>query len=71
MPLYEFECQSCGIIDEQIVKSDIKEVECSKCKGRALKIISLSAFKLKGDHWSGGGSDPKWDNIKPGDSNFK
>jgi putative FmdB family regulatory protein len=52
MPIYEYECTECGGVIEAVQKfNDEPLVECSKCKGRLKKIISQSAFHLKGGGW--------------------
>ncbi|RKX63181.1 MAG: zinc ribbon domain-containing protein [Tenericutes bacterium] len=56
MPIYEYECESCGSRKEIIVakQSDLahlRKVECDKCKGAMKKIISSSNFQLKGGGW--------------------
>ena len=42
MSLYEYECQKCGNTDEKVypMASFPKTCKCSKCGGRAKKIIS-------------------------------
>jgi putative FmdB family regulatory protein len=71
MPLYEYECTKCHHIEEQIGMNTVKEIKCEECGEIAKRLISLPSFKMNGEHWSGGGTNPKWDNIKPGDSDFK
>lgn len=39
MPLYEFKCEECNKLQEEIVGFDITEIEC-ECGGKALKQIS-------------------------------
>ncbi|MEI8355066.1 MAG: zinc ribbon domain-containing protein [Deltaproteobacteria bacterium] len=52
MPLYEYRCDSCGNQFELRQKfSDKPAVECLKCGGRISKLISQSAFALKGSGW--------------------
>lgn len=41
MPLYEFQCKSCGLIFEELVfHGNLKEVLCPKCLGHAEKVLS-------------------------------
>jgi putative FmdB family regulatory protein len=40
MPVYDFECQSCGNIDERIEPVDRTTVKCSVCGKRSKRIIS-------------------------------
>ncbi|GBE07804.1 MAG TPA: zinc ribbon domain-containing protein [Gammaproteobacteria bacterium] len=53
MPIYEYKCEECGHQLEVIQKfSDDPLTECPKCKKQALKkMISASAFHLKGTGW--------------------
>jgi putative FmdB family regulatory protein len=53
MPIYEYECKSCGHRQEVIQKmSDDPLVECSACHEPQLKkLISAAAFHLKGGGW--------------------
>ncbi len=53
MPIYEYECASCGEQLESIQKiSDPPLTECPACKQPALrKLVSAAAFHLKGSGW--------------------
>jgi putative FmdB family regulatory protein len=52
MPIYEYECSGCGVIEEAFQKmSDAPLKECSKCKGELKKLVSHSSFHLKGSGW--------------------
>ncbi|MFK7873893.1 MAG: FmdB family zinc ribbon protein [Oligoflexales bacterium] len=53
MPIYEFECQACLKISEKIMSSsDPLPSECETCgKGPVRKLVSQSAFILKGGGW--------------------
>lgn len=52
MPIYEYQCRSCGRITEALQKfSDVPLVHCPHCKGSLHKLISHSAFHLKGSGW--------------------
>ena len=70
MPIYEYRCRACGHELELIRKfSDPPLRKCRQCGGRLDKLVSRSAFHLKGDGWfehgygdskkSGGGSGEK------------
>lgn len=54
MPIYEYECRDCGHRFEAIQKiSDAPLTDCPAC-GKASsvnKLISASAFRLKGGGW--------------------
>jgi putative FmdB family regulatory protein len=79
MPLYEYECESCGRRFERIQKfSDPPVTECPHCSGAVRKLLSSPAIQFKGSGFyitdypkSGSGSDSKKtaDSAKPsGDS---
>ncbi len=70
MPLYEYQCADCGCVFERMQKiSDSPPANCDKCHGtRLTKLISQTAFVLKGGGWyndgygskkSGGSADTK------------
>lgn len=52
MPIYEYECDQCGKIEEALQKfSDKPLKKCRHCSGKLHKFISQSAFHLKGSGW--------------------
>jgi putative FmdB family regulatory protein len=53
MPVYEYECESCGGRFEVIQKiSDPVPTSCSLCHaGKVRKVLSPTAFVLKGSGW--------------------
>lgn len=52
MPLYEYECGSCGHRFERIQKfSDPPEKTCPKCGGELHKLVGAPAMKFKGSGW--------------------
>ena len=52
MPIYEYECESCGRVEEIFQKiSDRPLQKCGHCSGRLHKLISQSSFHLKGTGW--------------------
>src|SRR5262245_24974356 len=52
MPLYEYQCDSCGHRFELIQKfSDPPAEKCPKCGGPVHKMVSAPAFQLKGTGW--------------------
>lgn len=73
MPIYEYECGSCGHRLEAIQKmSEPTLKDCPSCGESALKkLISAAGFQLKGSGWyvtdfKGGGKSEKKE--KPGSS---
>ena len=63
MPIYEYECQSCGKLHEIMQRyTDLPLAKCPDCGGPVRKLISSTTFVLKGTGWyktdygkSGGG----------------
>jgi len=53
MPIYEYQCESCGAHLEKLQKvSDPVLKECPECHQPSLKkMISASSFRLKGTGW--------------------
>ncbi len=70
MPIYEYQCQACGGVNEVMQKFDAAAPdECEKChKGPLTKLISKTAFVLKGNGWYvtdfRGGGDKKAAPVK-------
>ncbi len=52
MPMYEYKCDTCGIVFEAMQKfSDAPLTDCTACGGPVQKQISQTAFSLKGGGW--------------------
>jgi putative FmdB family regulatory protein len=53
MPIYEYQCESCGHALEALQKlSDARLVDCPACNKPSLKKqISAAGFRLKGGGW--------------------
>jgi len=52
MPIYEYQCDACGIIFEARQKfSDAPLESCTECSGKVQKMISRTGFALKGGGW--------------------
>ena len=54
MPIYEYRCAACGARFEEFRKmSDPPLDECTECetKGQVSKLVSATAFHLKGGGW--------------------
>jgi putative FmdB family regulatory protein len=52
LPIYEYRCNDCGYEFEAMQKfSDSPISTCSKCSSGVTKLISQSAFHLKGTGW--------------------
>src|SRR5436305_15028125 len=69
MPIYEYECLSCGKRTEVLQKmNDAPLAACPNCGGEVKKLISAPSFQLKGSGWyatdygakkGGGGGEAK------------
>lgn len=52
MPIYEYVCEKCGEQLEVMQKvSDEPLKRCRKCRGKLEKVVSRTAFQLKGSGW--------------------
>lgn len=51
MPIYEYKCQKCGIIEITQRITDKSLGKCPTCKGKVKKLISNTSFQLKGTGW--------------------
>jgi putative FmdB family regulatory protein len=52
MPIYEYQCTECGERLEVIQKFSARPLRtCRVCKGKLEKLISRTAFILKGGGW--------------------
>ena len=52
MPLYEYECESCGRRVERIQRfSDPPLTTCETCSGPLRKLLSSPAIQFKGSGW--------------------
>ncbi len=53
MPIYEYLCEGCGKVNEKLQKvNDPPPRQCDECGSRKLaKLVSRSAFQLKGGGW--------------------
>ena len=60
MPIYEYICNKCKKDFEILQKiTDKPKQRCPHCKGKLEKMMSQSAFHLKGSGWSKSVSQPK------------
>lgn len=52
MPIYEYQCQQCGLrVEKRQSVSDAPLTVCEKCHGKLEKQWSLSGFQFKGAGW--------------------
>ena len=77
MPIYEYDCKQCGTFEvtQRISEAPLKK--CPTCGATVSKLISRSAFHLKGSGWystdygKNGSSSHKSDDGKPASSEIK
>ena len=53
MPIYDFQCSSCGFKDELMRKStDASTIICPQCESESFsKMLSAPSFQLSGSGW--------------------
>ena len=52
MPIYEYQCDSCGQQRELILRhGEVARPTCTTCRKRMRRVISKTAFILKGSGW--------------------
>ena len=52
MPIYEYRCTACHHEFEKIQRVSERAIRtCPECKGKVEKLVSVSAFSLKGGGW--------------------
>jgi putative FmdB family regulatory protein len=52
MPIYEYRCRKCGEVTEALQRMGDRPLrKCPRCSGRLEKIVSRTAFLLKGGGW--------------------
>src|SRR5262245_40476965 len=51
MPIYEYDCPTCGTfeVSQRITEKPLRR--CPTCKGKVTKLISSTSFQLKGSGW--------------------
>ena len=74
MPLYEYECTTCGHRTELLQRHDSAPLEaCPECGGAVRRLLSAPAFQFKGTGWyatdyAGKGKDPSAKTDEGGES---
>lgn len=68
MPIYEYQCEHCGVFEEMQRITDPPLARCPTCKRKVRRLISSTSFHLKGSGWyatdyarSGSGNGAKKD----------
>lgn len=51
MPIYEYQCSKCGVLEvtQRITDDPLKK--CPACQSKVRKLISNTSFQLKGTGW--------------------
>jgi putative FmdB family regulatory protein len=51
MPIYEYKCSKCGVVEvmQRITEAPLKK--CPNCKSKVERMMSRSSFVLKGTGW--------------------
>ena len=65
MPIYEYECKKCGVFDHEHPISAPPLARCPRCRSKVTKLISATAFHLKGGGWYADGYDRKKSGGEP------
>ena len=52
MPLYEYECESCGKQEEALQRHGDPPPVCKQCEEEMKKRVSLTSFSLEGSGWA-------------------
>jgi putative FmdB family regulatory protein len=65
VPIYEYECRKCGVFDYEQSIADRPLAKCPKCRSKVTKLISASAFHLKGGGWYADGYNRKAGTSSP------
>ena len=51
MPIYEYSCQKCGVVEVTQRITEKALAKCPTCKSKVKKLISNTSFQLKGTGW--------------------
>ena len=51
MPIYEYQCEHCGVFEEMQRITDPPLARCPTCKRKVRRLISSTSFQLKGSGW--------------------
>ena len=53
MPIYEYECPKCGVVDamQKITEEPLQTCPTPKCRRKVRKLMSSTQFQLKGSGW--------------------
>lgn len=59
MPIYEYECAKCGCFEHSQSIAEAPLARCPTCRRKVRKLLSASAFHLKGGGWYSDGYQRK------------
>ncbi len=51
MPIYEYNCDKCGVVEVMQRITDPALKKCPNCKSKVERVLSRSSFVLKGSGW--------------------
>ena len=51
MPIYEYKCAKCGVVEVMQSIKDAPLKKCPNCKSKVERMISSTSFVLKGSGW--------------------
>ena len=51
MPIYEYGCEKCGVVEVTQRISDPPLQKCPTCRRKVQRLISATSFQLKGSGW--------------------
>src|SRR5690242_8135043 len=51
MPIYEYKCAKCGVVEVMQSIKDAPLKKCPQCKSKVERMISSTSFVLKGSGW--------------------
>ena len=51
MPIYEYQCNKCGVIEVTQRITEKALTKCPTCKSKVKRLISNTSFQLKGTGW--------------------
>jgi len=66
LKLFDFKCETCGNVSEELVKDSDKTGTCPKCGGHTNRIISPVMSKLDGTDPGFPGEYMKWERKRNG-----
>ena len=53
MPIYEYRCNKCGEVREEILPVGVnKNLTCAKCGGTMARVPSVPSIQFKGEGWT-------------------